>query len=156
MLWEISILNKIFKTSAFSSVRARMAEDQLVYVVSSSSKQPKSKKNAMTKGKKPTGAITRLQEGDLLLHKSLADLLATYGLEHLKDDELYSMADFESLYMYDCFVYVAERESSDDFSPEILKSIRRAIAGAYENTHSLQATEKTDAFIGHTNNTLLY
>jgi len=88
MLWEISVLNKIYKTNNFSRLKSRVHNGRKVYVISSNNKF--------------SSVVTELEKGDEINCNNDEDLLRKYfGAKH-KIDLYEKQSDYLSdLYLYD-------------------------------------------------------
>lgn len=86
MLWEISVLNKLYKTNAFTRIKARAHNGQALYVISTDLKF--------------STIVTELQPDDIVTSDS--QLIAKYKLE--ESGRHYSL---QNLYLYDSIVEIA-------------------------------------------------
>jgi hypothetical protein len=67
MLWEISVLNKLYKTNAFTRIKARVSpQGKPLYVISNDMKF--------------TTVMTEMQEGDRVSSKNDEELARKYGI----------------------------------------------------------------------------
>ena len=67
MLWEISVLNKLYKTNAFTRIKARVSpQGKPLYVISNDMKF--------------TTVMTEMQEGDRVSSKSDEEIAKKYGM----------------------------------------------------------------------------
>ena len=71
MLWEISVLNKIYKTNAFTRIKARASQGKALYVISNDLKF--------------STTMTEIQEGDRVTCSNDIELIKKYGLENIKE-----------------------------------------------------------------------
>jgi hypothetical protein len=74
MLWEISVLNKIYKTNAFTRIRSRAHKGKALYVISNDYKF--------------STAVTELQEGDLVTSASDLELIEKYKTGKMKNYDM--------------------------------------------------------------------
>lgn len=94
MLWEISVLNKIYKTNSFSRLKSRVHNGRKIYVVSSNNKF--------------STVLTELEKGDEIKCKSDEELLIKYfGVNHKINMYEKSGEYLSDLYLYDCILEIA-------------------------------------------------
>ena len=98
MLWEISVLNKIYKTNSFSRIRSRVHNGNRISVVSNTNKF--------------SSVLGEMEKGDELKCSSDEQLLKKYGLY---DEEMSSLKNKSNeylggLYLYDCVVELGKHE----------------------------------------------
>jgi len=88
MLWEISVLNKIYKTNTFSRLKSRIHNGRKIYVISSNNKF--------------SSVVTELEKGDEINCNNDEDLLKKY-YDNSHNIDLYEKpGDYLSdLYLYD-------------------------------------------------------
>ncbi len=90
MLWEISVLNKIYKSNSFSRIRSRVHNGHRIYVVSNKNKF--------------SSILGEVEKGDDLKCSSDDQLLKKYGLLENKNSYLKDQSSeyLSNLYLYDC------------------------------------------------------
>jgi len=94
MLWEISVLNKIYKNNSFSRIKSRVHEGKRIYAISNTNKF--------------SSVLIELETGDQINCSSNELLLRKYGLEsEIKTLKLKTHDYMQPLYLYDCIMELA-------------------------------------------------
>ena len=96
MLWEVSVLNKIYKTNLFCRIKPRALNGKPIYVLSEDLKF--------------TSVMAAFTEGDTLTCSSDEELLSRYYITI--DNEKLKMlpSDYlQNLLLYDCILILAEQ-----------------------------------------------
>ena len=97
MLWEISVLNKIYKTNLFSTIRARALIGKTLYIIS---------------GNKNFSSVLERLDKRNLNEESDIDILRKYNLLHLEQIAIQNPDYCENLYLYECITKLIELNGS--------------------------------------------
>ncbi|CDW82028.1 3-5 exonuclease family protein [Stylonychia lemnae] len=116
MLWEISVLNKIYKTNTFSRLKSRVHNGRKIYVISSNNKF--------------SSVVTELEKGDEINCHNDEDLLRKYFGKSHKIDLYDKPSDYLSdLYLYDSIFELAKMADSSIPNETAIQWIKKLFSG---------------------------